>query len=398
MKSLGLHLLLALLAVAIFAIMHVTAGRIEVRNGEGWDGSDYAVMLREGWIKGSVYSRLRPLVIWMNQPALGITGDAVRAFDAMNFVYAGAFALLLSLLMEQYGASPMHRAVAIVCLGLSNGFRLPAYYPVLIDLGACAVITLALWAMVSGRRWVAAMACVAAVLAREYAPVVLFFGAHRDWRKRVPFTTILATYLPAALVYLVLRVAVALISVTPGNTLAVFIANRYLWTDPMFVGLFFYFLLTCVGGLSLVAAAQVGRCWSWIRDEPEWISFALPIVMVSALVGIDIWRYLVTLAPMALVFYARCSREWSRRDAVVWSAAAMSLTLWTQQPFARMDLARYFADWFPYYAWTDNTPDGIVANPLWPDWTWRFVVVACAFGTLILYAKNRQTPGVVMRT
>ena len=398
MKSLVSHLLLALLAVSIFAIMHVTAGRIEARNGEGWDGSDYAVMLREGWIKGSVYSRLRPLVVWMNTPALSFTGDAVRAFDAMNFVYAGVFALLLSLLMEQYGASPLHRAVAILCLGLSNGFRLPAYYPVLIDLGACAVITLALWTIVTGRRLAAAAVCVAAVLAREYAPVVLFFGVHRDLRNRVPLTRTLLTYLPAVVVYIVLRVTVAQISVTPGNTLAVFITNRYLWKDPMFVGLFFYFLLTCVGGLSMVVAAQIGRCWRWIRDEPEWISFALPIVVVSALVGIDIWRYLVTLAPMAFVFYARCSREWPRRDAVVWSAAAIGLTAWTQQPFARMDLARYFADWFPYYAWINNTPDNIIANPLWPAWTWRFVVVAIAFGSLSLYAKNRHMSGVVMRT
>lgn len=398
MKSLGPHLLLALLAVAIFAIMHLTAGRIEVRNGEGWDGIDYTVMLRDGWIKGSVYSRLRPLVVWMNQPALAVTGDAVRAFDAMNFVYAGAFALLLSLLMERYGASRSHRAVAILCLGLSNGFRLPAYYPVLIDLGACAIMTLALWTIVTGRRWAAAVTCVAAVLAREYAPVVLFFGVHRDLRNRVPLTSVLATYLPASLVYIVLRVTVAFISVTPGNTLAVFIANRYLWKDPMFAGLFFYFLLTCVGGLSVVMAAQVGRCWRWTRDEPEWISFALPIVVVSALVGSDIWRYLVTLAPMALVFYARCSREWSQREAVVWSAAAMALTVWTQQPFARMDLARYFTDWFPYYAWTNTMPDGIVANPLWPDWTWRFAVVACAFGSLILYAKRQPAPGAVIRT
>jgi len=72
--------------------------------------------------------------------------------------------------------------------------------------------------------------------------------------------------------------------------------------------------------------------------------------------------------------------------------------VWTQQPFARMDVARYFADWFPNYAWTNNMPDGIVANPLWPDWSWRFAVVACAFGSLILYARRRPPPAAVKRT
>jgi hypothetical protein len=63
-----------------------------------------------------------------------------------------------------------------------------------------------------------------------------------------------------------------------------------------------------------------------------------------------------------------------------------------------MDPARYFTDWFPYYALTNSVPDGIVANPLWPDWTWRFVVVACAFGSSILYAKSRQAPASVIGT
>ena len=65
----------------------------------------------------------------------------------------------------------------------------------------------------------------------------------------------------------------------------------------------------------------------------------------------------------------------------------MALTVWTQQPFARLDVARYFVDWFPYYVWTNNMPDGIVANPLWPDWR-----------SLILYAKRRLAPAAVIRT
>jgi hypothetical protein len=36
--------------------------------------------------------------------------------------------------MEWYGASSLARWVAIVCISVSNAYRLPAYYPVLIDL------------------------------------------------------------------------------------------------------------------------------------------------------------------------------------------------------------------------------------------------------------------------
>src|SRR5262245_3769232 len=80
------HIGLALVVVLLFAVMHSTAGRITVREGEGWDGYDYASMLEGGWVRGSVFSRLRPLVVWLNQPAYALTGSAIAAFDAMNFL------------------------------------------------------------------------------------------------------------------------------------------------------------------------------------------------------------------------------------------------------------------------------------------------------------------------
>ena len=396
-RSLFTHVAIALLAVLLFYVLHRTAGRMPIGGGEGYDGHDYAEMLRGGWIKGSVYTRLRPLVVWMNQPAFSLTGDAVRAFDLMNFVYAGAFAFLLSLMMERYGASGFARALAIVCLGLSNASKLPAYYPVLIDLGAFTIMAFALWAMLAAPRWVIALACVAAILSREFAPVVIFFGVHRDLRLRRSWMSIILTYLPAALVYLVLRVIVAKISTSPGNSLEVFITNRVMWKDPMFVALYAYFALTFLGGISLITAAQAGRCWRLLRDEPEWISFALPIAVVSGLVGMDIWRYLVSLAPLVLVLYARCSRDWSRGEALVWGVAAIVLTVWTQEPFVSMNLTGYFTDWFPYYAWTGNLPSDVFVRPLWPEWAWRFLVVAFSLCALIVYAKTRPVAGVVVR-
>ena len=389
------HLALALILVLLFALVHSVIGHIEVRSGEGYDGSDYASMLRSGWLTGSVFSRLRPLVVWLNQPAYAMTGNAVRAFDVMNFVYVGLFGLLLSLLMERYGASWSVRAVAIACVGLSNGLRLPAYYPVLIDLGASVFIVLAIWMIVAGPRWAAALACVAAVLAREFAPAVIAFGVHRDLRRGVRWRTILATYLPASVVYVALRVIVARISVTEGNSLRVFIGNRLLWEDPMFVGLFVYFFVTCVGGLSLVTAADIGRGWRLLRDEHEWASFVLPITIAAALVGFDIWRYLVALTPAALVFYARCASQWSPRERIVLSTAAVALTLWTQRPWEAMNLTRYFTEWFPYYAWRGTAPEGVALTALFPDWGARFLVVGLSLVGLMVYTQRRGPAAVI---
>ena len=394
-RRLAGHLALALVLVLLFTLVHAVIGHIDVRSGEGYDGADYAAMLKNGWVAGSVFSRLRPLVVWLNQPAFALTGNVVRAFDIMNVVYVGVLGLLLSVLMERYGAPWSARAIAIACVGLSNGLRLPAYYPVLIDLGACVFITLAILLIVSGPRWAAAVACVAAVLAREFAPAVIMFGVHRDLRHGARWRTITATYLPASVVYLVLRIIVARISVTEGNSLRVFLGNLVLWQDPMWIGLFTYFSVTYIGGLTLVTAADVSGVWRLLREEHEWASFVLPITIAAALVGPDVWRYLVALTPAALVFYARCASQWTRQERIALSITAVALTLWTQRPWEPMNLTRYFTEWFPYYAWRGTVPEDVPLTALWPDWGIRFLVVGLSMVAVTVYTQRRGSAALI---
>jgi hypothetical protein len=233
------------------------------------------------------------------------------------------------------------------------------------------------------------------MLSREYAPVVVIFGVIRDLRQRVPLATIVATYTPAMVVYVVLRLVVVTRSTSEGNTLQTFIGNMHLWRDPMWASLYVYFLLTTIAGVSLVVAAQPRRWWNLIREEPEWLGFAVPIALATALVGIDIWRYFTALTPLAIVLFARCSREWRPREALVWLSAAVLLTLLTQTPFQGMDLTRYFTEWFPYYAWINNAPGDVTRAMLWPGWAWRFLVVTLALCALMIYANGRDSSAVV---
>ena len=178
------HAALGLTAVAIFALLHLTNGRLEVGGGEGWDGGDYGRMLRQGWVAGSIHTKLRPLIVWANAPAFALTHHTVQAFDVMNFGYTLVLGVMLSLFLERYGAGTATRVIGVACLAMTNSFRLFAFYPVTPDLGACAVMAVALWLLITGPRWAAALACLAAVMAREYAPILLFFGVHRDLRLR----------------------------------------------------------------------------------------------------------------------------------------------------------------------------------------------------------------------
>jgi len=223
----------------------------------------------------------------------------------------------------------------------------------------------------------------------------LWLVMHRDLRHGARWRTIAATYLPASVVYLVLRVIVARISVTEGNSLRVFLGNLELWQDPMWIGLFMYFSVTYIGGLTLVTAADVSGGWRLLREEHEWASFVLPITIAAALVGPDIWRYLVALTPAALVFYARCASQWTHQERIALSITAVALTLWTQRPWEPMNLTRYFTEWFPYYAWRGAAPEDVPLTALWPDWGIRFLVVGLSVVAVTVYTQRRGSAALI---
>jgi hypothetical protein len=388
------HLMVAVLAMVIFGALHLTVGRITVGDGLGWDGAEYAAMLQRGWDRGGSNTALRPMIVWLAQPAYELTRNVVQAFDITNYLYVGLLMFLFSRVMERYGASRLTGAVAIVCLSVSNAFQLAPYYPVTIDLGGHAMMTLALWHTIAGPRWAIAVTSVVAVLSREYAPAVMLFGVIRDRRLRVPISKIVTAYLPAAVVYVLLRLAV-IQSIGEGNSLRTFIANLVLWKDPMWAALFVYFAVTAGAGVSMVVAAQPQRWWSVIREEPEWLGLAVPITLVTAVVGMDIWRYLLALTPLVLALLSRSSREWRSGETAVFLSACVVLTLVTQMPFRGMDVTRFFVDWFPYWAWSGKAPGDVTSAMLWPVWGWRFLVVMLSLCALMIYANRHERPAMV---
>ena len=103
-------------------------------------------------------------------------------------------------------AIPPPRSLLVLNLFLSIAVaKYVAFYPVLIDAGAIALVTLAIYFLVTGPRAAAAVAILAAVLAREFAIATVAFGVVRDLRRRVPVWIIAATYAPALAVFFVWR-------------------------------------------------------------------------------------------------------------------------------------------------------------------------------------------------
>jgi hypothetical protein len=369
---------LALANVGIFIAITIKTGRITQGEGRGWDGVAYVEMLKDGlYVRSN--ERLRPLIVVFNRPLFLLSdrslSGALDAFASMNVVYMAWLTAASVLLASAYGASvaaQIFLALNIsLCIATSKYF---AYYPAVVDLGAYAVMTSAILAIVRGRPFAGPVLTVLAALSREFGIFVAVFGMHRGFRlTRKPWQAV-AMYAPAVAVSLGWRL---IVSRLPGDQLlrpGDFERNIALWKDYNFVAFFLYYCTTVFGGLSLLLVACGGRCLQLFRREPEWITLAGGIVVMAAVGNADIWRYLAYLLPLAVVLLATCDAQWSRvRRASVYSLGAV-VTVVTQRPFEAMNAGTYLTHWFPYYVVPTAAPDDL--ERFWSYWGWMMLVTA----------------------
>jgi hypothetical protein len=376
------------LMAALFVLLMETGGQIAYNGGMGWDGAYYAAMTREGLAAGTANTALRPLVPFVNRWAYDLLGSEVAAFQLMNVIYSALFAGALAMLLDAYAARKAARLVFVATAAVSIATaQMMAFYPVLVDLGAYAAMTFAIVLVLRGPGPAAAAACVLAVLGREFGIAVAAFGIVRGLRLQVPWPRLAWTYGPACLTFVLLRVVISWVDPRDTSlelmTAARLFANLRFWQDPLFAAFFLYFLVTVLGGVSLALASRPGTCLRLLWHEPEWLVFAGLVLAAAAIGSADLWRYLGFLTPVMAVLFARVEAAWSgwRRPALL---AQIAVVTWlTQRPFDAMDLGRYFRDWFPYYIVIDQVPAGLRSD-LWPQWGWRFLVVAA--GLLVMSA------------
>jgi hypothetical protein len=379
--SIQLIVAIALVNACLFLVIANRTGRLVENGGRGWDGAAYLDMLRDRVAGQASNERLRPLVVLLNRPLYWLSDrsmdGAIDAFASMNVVYIAWLSVAAVLLASAYGASLAARQFVGVnlalCVATSKYF---AYYPTLVDLGAYAVIMTAMYAVVRRRPLAAPVLAVMAALSREFGLMVAIFGFHRETRLSGRPLRAIAMYGPAVAAAVALRYVVSRYPgfglLTPSN----FADNLQLWNDEEFVAFFFYFCATVFGGISLLVVSRPGQCARFLRSEPEWITFAAPILAIAAVGSSDLWRYLAYVLPVAIVLVAACDREWTNgRRAWIFSIGTIATVL-TQRPFERIDSATYFTHWFPYYVIPSAQPDDL--ERLWLYWGRMMMVSAAA--------------------
>ena len=375
------NLLIVAIGLVLFTGLNARSGRVEANDGLGWDGRQYAHMVTDRVLDGTVATQTRPLLPLLTRIPYYAGFDVITAFQVMNFLYAAALYLFLCLLLDLYDVSTLYKAyfIATVALCIATA-KMFAFYPTLIDLGALATLSAATYVVLTRGGWVAGVAAVLAVFARELGVALALFAMHREIRQGRGVARALLTYAPAVIALFLIRRWANATNLGDRDrallTTSDFVANLALWGDPGFVAFFFYFLLTLIGGVTLLLVMRPGWCARRLLATPELATFAAVILAATAVGNADIWRYLAFLLPVITILYAGYVRD-HRPGAVVLSAALL-FTLATQQPFTQMDMTRYFRDWFPVYV--ARTDDATPA--FWSMWRTRLAVTAAAAVTL----------------
>jgi hypothetical protein len=360
--SLRTDVTIALLGVLLFASVSALSGKVATGDGLGWDGRAYAAMVTNDLGAGSGNTQTRPLLPLVTRIPYALGLDIIESFQLMNHLYAFILYFFAARLLARYGADARVRAVVVanlaLCIATSKMF---GFYPVLIDLGALAVVTAAFYFVTSGRRWMGPLACVLAVASREFGVAVVLYGIHRALRRR-RFVDAVAL-LPAIVAMAAIRWVAAAGAAQDAAPLSVTDAvdNLKLWTSPAFVIVFAYFSITVFGGISALLATRPHWALRRLLDEPERATFLIVVLGATAAGDLDIWRYLAFTLPVALVliahYYAGADVAAIRRAALVMTV----VTLMTQQPFRTMNEDLYFRDWFPLYFERMTQPPDLMA-------------------------------------
>ncbi len=348
------NLALAAAGTLIFLTLFITSGRIVAGGGFGWDGRGYASLMTEGLDQGSDITRTRPLLPFLTRIPYSLGLDVIQSFQAMNAIYAFVLYLFVALILDHYGVHTRFKLVVIanlaLCIATSKMF---AYYPVQVDLGALALLTAAFYFTITDRHGVAGAMCVLALASREFAGAALLCGLHRTFRQgRWPAAL---WYVPAIVVVIALRVTTAEGSLSPSDWIADLVDSTLrhsvflnFWRSPMlYAGAFAYFVLTVFGGISVLLVLHPRWCGRRLREQPEQATFLVAIVGL-AVMGLDIWRYLMFALPVAVALIAQYYRDHlqaTRLERPI-AAAMLFATVITQRPFERMDPAIFFESGF----------------------------------------------------
>jgi hypothetical protein len=275
-------------------------------------------------------------------------------------------------------AAPLSVKVAVtitlVVLGIPT--RISAFAPGQPHLLGIAALSLAVAAARCGGGVFTSIVQIAAVMASPIGIAAPLYGLWRNWR-REPAGRLFATFAPALVVWLLVQYwarggASGLVDLMRFSRVR---ADTAFWSESLFILLGLYFLVTSLGGFTILMGSSPREVRRAVATQPEVLALGIPVLVFIATAGLDVPRTVAFLVPFWVVLIGIWARD-QRRSLLVPLVLATALTVLTQHPWVRLSDGNYFVDWFPYsvYAGRVNVADAGF------DATWRLRMFVAAGG------------------
>lgn len=373
------HVVLVLACSVLYLVLVLFGGRSSMNEGLGPDGPVYSAMVISHDMRaGSAPDKLSPAFPLAAAIAYAIAGNARISFLVVNVIAFGVlvWAMCWTLSRQQAPVS-LHVAAALTLVLLGIPTRTTAFAPGQPYLLAVAAISLAVAAADRSVGWVAAVLQIAGVAASPAGIIAPLFGIWRHWR-RERIAVIAAVFSPALAVWVLVQYwargglsgLVDLVRVSRVRADAAF------WAESVFILFGVYFLVTVLGGFTLLVASSPRWLRSVVSRQPELLALLIPLVPFIATAGLDVPREMVFLLPFSFAVIAIWGRDHSGSSIVVPLMLVTALTVLTQHPWARLNDVNYFVDWFPYSVYGRRVD---VADAGF-DTTWRLRIFIAAAG------------------
>ena len=369
--------ILILVASAIYVVFVLVGGRTSINGGLGPDGSVFSAMAINHDVQaGSAVDKLTPAFPLAVAVAYSITGNAVASFLLVNVIAFGVLTWAMCWLLDGRPASlslKVAGAITLVLLGIPS--RTTSFAPGQPHLLAIAAILLAVAAAERSANAFTALLSAAAVATSPVGIIAPLYGIWRHRRERV--ATLLAVFIPALVVWLLVQYwarggPAGLVDLMRLSRVR---ADAAFWSESAFILFGVYFLLTSLGGITMLLASSPRWIRTAVSREPELLALIIPVLPFIVTAGLDVPRTMAFLLPFWFVLFGVWGRDHTG-SFVVPLVLATVLTVLTQHPWVRLTDTNYFVDWLPYsvYAGRVNVAD------VGFDATWRLRMFIAAGG------------------
>ena len=388
MSKTAVNTLIVLGACVVYIGLGSMSGRTSINGGLGQDGPIYAEMVTNHNLRsGSAINKLTPAFPIAAAVAYAPNRNIVRSFELVNMIAFAVLVLAVCVIVDAQSAPPIVKpcaALTVTLLGLPG--LTTAFDPGQPYLLAVALMSLAVGACEWRNGLLTGIFQVGATLASPVGIVAPLYGISRLWRLRQRTPSALIVFLPALLVWLMVQYwarggAAGLLELTRLSRVH---ADAVFWTESLFILFGVYFVMTSLGGLTILLWSHP----SWIKDavseKPELLALVLPVIPFIVTAGLDVSRTIPFLLPFWLLVIAAWARD-RTASLTVPLVLAIALTVLTQHPWVRLNDTNYFVDWFPYsvHAARVNVTDAAFSA------TWRVRVFIAAGGLAAFAAWTR---------